>query len=89
MRTGRIIGRVWASKKHEDLPGGAMVEIERIPAGGREIAWDPIGCGEEERVLYVHGGSAAKAYKDGSNPLVDCLIVGVLDEGSPGGLLKE
>lgn len=86
MKTARIVGKVWASKKHPDMPGGALVEIERIPSGGREIAWDPIGCGEDERVLYVTGGSASKGYKDGSFALVDCLIVGVLDESSPGGL---
>ncbi len=86
MKMAKIVDRVWASKKHELLPGGAMVEIQRIPGGGaREIAWDPIGCDIGERVLYVSGGSAVKGHKD-NNPMCECLIVGILDDDSPGGL---
>jgi ethanolamine utilization protein EutN len=84
MKIAKVVGQVWATKRRSDLPSGALVEVQRIPAGVREVAWDPIGCGEGERVLYVTGGSARKGHKDG-NPLCDCLVVAVLDDDSPGG----
>jgi ethanolamine utilization protein EutN len=84
MKIAKIVNRVWATKRREDLPAGALVEVQRIPAGAREVAWDPIGCNVGERVLYVTGGSAVKGHR-GNSPLCDCLIVAVLDDDSPGG----
>ena len=84
MKIAKIVNRVWATKRLDEVPSGALVEVQRLPAGAQEVAWDPIGCDVGERVLYVTGGSAVKAHKEGS-PLCDCLIVGVLDDDSPGG----
>ena len=84
MKIAKIVDRVWATKRREDLPGGALVEVQRIPAGAREVAWDPIGCNVGERVLYVTRSSAVQGHRD-NNPLCDCLIVAVLDDDSPGG----
>jgi ethanolamine utilization protein EutN len=85
----KVVGQVWATKRLDELPQGALVEIQRLPAGAREVAWDPIGCCEGERVLYVTGGSAVKGHKKQS-PMCECLIVAVLDDDSPGGaVLKD
>ena len=84
MKIGKVVNRVWATKRSEGVPGGALVEVSRLPSGDRVVAWDPIGCGEGDRVLYVTGSPAMRAYKDG-NSMCDCLIVAVLDDDSPGG----
>jgi ethanolamine utilization protein EutN len=47
MIRGRVTGRVWSSKRIETLPQGALLEVE-IEGGGRMIAFDPLGCADDE-----------------------------------------
>ena len=60
MKTGNVIGKVWATKRLDELPGGALLEIEMEEDGERLIAYDPLGAGDGERVLVTQG-SVAKA----------------------------
>ncbi len=80
MIKGRVIGRVWSTKRIDTLPQGALLEVE-IKGGGRVIAFDPLGCGEGEEVLVTQG-SVAAAYFEGVRAPVDALIVGSVDERS-------
>ena len=80
MIKGRVIGRVWSTKRIETLPQGALLEVE-INGGGRVIAFDPLGCGDGEEVLVTQG-SVAAAYFEGVRAPVDALIVGSVDERS-------
>ena len=84
MKIGQVVNRVWATKRSEGVPAGAWLEVQQLPSGDHVVAWDPIGCGEGDRVLYVTGSPAMRAFKDGSS-MCDCLIVAVVDEESPGG----
>ena len=59
MIKGRVIGRVWSTKRLEALPQGALLEVE-IESGARLIAFDPLGCGEGEEVLVTQGSVAAR-----------------------------
>jgi ethanolamine utilization protein EutN len=89
MKTGYVVGRVWATKRLGELPSGALLEIDLEAAQGggggggggggeRVVAFDPLGCGEGERVLVTQGSVAKGWFKDGT-AVVDALVVGSLD----------
>jgi ethanolamine utilization protein EutN len=74
-----VVGRVWATKKLEQVPPGSLVEVSVIGSTSSVIAFDPLGCGDGEQVL-VATGSVAAAWFKGAAPPVDALIVGIIDE---------
>ncbi len=78
MIRGRVISKVWASKRIEALPKGALLEVE-IDGKTRLIAFDPLGCDAGEDVLVTQG-SVAAAYFGGKAAPVDALIIGSIDE---------
>jgi len=82
MKTGYVVGRVWATKRLGELPSGALLEIDLEAASGgageRLVAFDPLGCGEGERVLVTQGSVAKGWFQDGK-AVVDALVVGSLD----------
>ena len=81
MKTGIVIGKVWATKRLGELPGGALLEItvEEKGPGERIVAYDPLGAGAGERVLVTTGSVARGWFKDGK-AVVDALVIGILDE---------
>ena len=78
MIRGRVIGRVWATKRVGSLPQGALLEVE-VESGTRLVAFDPLGCGDGEEVLLTQG-SVAAGYFEGVRAPVDALIIGSIDE---------
>ena len=82
MKTGIVVGRVWATKRVAELPNGALLEVaieEEDEMDERMIAFDPLGAGVGERVLITQGSVAKAWFKDGNN-VVDALVIGILDE---------
>lgn len=82
MKTGIVVGKVWATKRVNELPGGALLEIaveEEDEMDERLVAYDPLGAGIGERVLVTQGSVAKAWFKDGNN-VVDALVIGILDE---------
>ena len=79
MKTGIVVGKVWATKRLAELPGGALLEVAGEEDGERLIAFDPLGAGVGERVLVTQGSVAKAWFKDGNN-VVDALVIGILDE---------
>ena len=83
MKTGRVVGRVWSTKRLDELPTGALLEIDLDKSGGgsseRIVAFDPLGCGDGERVLVTQGSVAKGWFKDGDS-VVDALVIGSIDE---------
>jgi ethanolamine utilization protein EutN len=75
---GRVIGKVWASKRIDSLPRGALLEVE-TESKSRLIAFDPLGCDAGEDVLITQG-SVAAAFFAGKAAPVDALIIGSIDE---------
>ncbi len=67
MKTGRVIGNIWATRKAEDLEGLKLMVIQPInllddePIDNPIVAADIIGAGVGEKVLYVGGSSARTA----------------------------
>ena len=78
MKTGTVIGKVLATKRLDELPGGALLEIEMEEDGERLIAYDSLGAGDGERVLVTQGSVAKGWFKD-SKAVVDALVIGILD----------
>ena len=78
MIAGRVIGRIWSSKRIDELPQGALLEVE-TDGGSKLIAFDPLGCGDGERVLISQGSTAA-GYFENVKAQVDALIIGSIDE---------
>ena len=78
MLTATVIGNVWATRRLEELPNGAFLEVEAEGTGQRLIAFDVLGSGVGERVLVAQG-SVAAAWFPGKPPPVDALIIGSID----------
>ena len=74
MKTGIVVGKVWATKRVAELPSGALLEIaveEEDKMDERVIAFDPLGAGVGERVLVTQGSVAKAWFKDGNNVVVN------------------
>ena len=80
MIKGKVIGRLWSTKRVGTLPQGALLEVE-LEGGNHLVAFDPLGCGEGEEVLITQG-SVAAGYFTGVRAPVDALIIGSIDERS-------
>ncbi len=79
MRTGVVIGKVWATKRLAELPSGALLQVRLDGTKGEEVvALDTLGCGEGERVLICQGDMVARWFEQ-QIPVVDTLVVGVVD----------
>lgn len=79
MRAGKVIGRVWSTKKLEQLPAGTLLRIQTESNAEVIIAFDSLGCGEGEDVL-IATGSVANKYFAGTDSLVDAVVIGSLDK---------
>lgn len=83
MKTGIVVGRLWSSKRLPELPAGALIEVQLDCPKDVIVCFDPLGCGEGERVLITIGAPAAWWFAPAQQRVVvDALIVGVLDEKS-------
>lgn len=78
MIEGRVIGKIWSSRRVPSLPAGALLEVETT-GGGKLIAFDPLGCNSGEAVLITQG-SVAAGYFTGMSAPVDALIIASIDE---------
>ena len=78
MLRATVTGSVWATRRLEVLPGGALLEV-KTDEGATLIAFDVLGSGVGERVL-VATGSVAAGYFAPEHPPLDALIIGSLDE---------
>ncbi len=77
MLKGTVTGSVWASKRVDDVPNGAFLEVE-LEAGGSIVAFDVLGSGVGEQVLVATGSVAAARFAP-LHPPIDALIIGLLD----------
>ena len=78
MIRGRVIGKLWSTRRIDTLPSGALLEVA-IQGGSSIIAFDPLGCNDGESVLITQGSVAAGYFKGKTAP-VDALIIGSIDE---------
>jgi ethanolamine utilization protein EutN len=78
MLRATVTGSVWATRRLEALPAGALLEVQ-TDDGATLIAFDVLGSGVGERVL-VATGSVASGHFAPDHPPLDALIIGSLDE---------
>ena len=81
MLKATVTGRIWSTKKISEVPTGSILEVLVDDSNSRLLAFDPLGCGEGERVI-VATGSVAAAWFPGKAPPIDALIIGSIDEAA-------
>lgn len=85
MKTGRVIGSIWATRKDEKLSGVKLLIVQPLDlvtgrtVGDPLVVADYIGAGEGERVIYTSGSSARKAAERDFIP-IDATVVGIIDD---------
>ena len=85
MKTARVIGNIWATRKEEKLAGLKLLILQPLnllddsPVEYPIVAADIIGAGVGEKVIYV-GGSSARGAAGGKDIPVDATVVGIVDD---------
>lgn len=83
MVIGRVVGRLWSTRKDEKLNGQKFLIVRLLKNKDEEesgffVAADSVGAGKGDNVLIVKGGSARVSLGDKEIP-VDAAIVGIID----------
>lgn len=81
MLKATVTGRIWSTKKLADVPAGSMLEVVIDGTTSRLLAFDPLGCGEGEKVI-IATGSVAASWFPGKSPPIDALIIGSIDDAA-------
>ena len=81
MLCATVAGRIWSTKRLAELPPGSILEVVVADSSSKLLAFDPLGCGDGERVI-VATGSVAAAWFPGKAPPIDALIIGIVDEAA-------
>lgn len=81
MLCATVCGRIWSTKRLAEVPVGSILEVMVDESTTRLLAFDPLGCGEGERVM-VATGSVAAAWFPGEAPPIDALVIGIIDEAA-------
>ena len=58
-----------------------MLEVVIDETNSRLLAFDPLGCGEGEKVI-IATGSVAAGWFPGKSPPIDALIIGSIDDAA-------
>ena len=82
MLKATVTGRIWSTKKLAEMPAGSILEVQVDETNSRLLAFDPLGCGDGEKVI-IATGSVAAAWFPGKSPPIDALIVGSIDDPTP------
>ncbi|MEZ5213272.1 MULTISPECIES: EutN/CcmL family microcompartment protein [unclassified Gordonia (in: high G+C Gram-positive bacteria)] len=77
-----VVGPVWATKRIDGFPAGALLEVRRDHTDQRYVALDHLGCGPGDRVLVALGSAVARCLP-GAVP-ADALVIGILDDQGTG-----
>ena len=84
MKTGIVIGNIWATRKDENLNSLKLLVVQPLDIRDDSALGDPIvvadiiGAGVGEKVIYV-GGSSARGAAGSANIPVDATVVGIID----------
>ena len=81
MLKATVTGRIWSTKKLNEMPTGSILEVVVDESSSRLLAFDPLGCGEGEKVI-VATGSVAAGWFPGKSPPIDALIIGSIDDSA-------
>jgi ethanolamine utilization protein EutN len=76
-----VTGRVWSTKRLQEMPVGSILEVKIDDSSATLLAFDPLSCGIGEKVI-IATGSVAASWFAGKVPPIDALIIGLIDETS-------
>ena len=85
MKTGRVIGNIWATRKADNLSGLKLLVVQPIsllddsPVDTLLGGANTTGAGTEEKVIF-EGGSPAGSPAGSREIPVDATIVGIVDD---------
>ncbi|MEG2289977.1 MAG: EutN/CcmL family microcompartment protein [Clostridium sp.] len=83
MVIGRVVGRLWATRKDEKLSGQKFLIVrllkdKDVEEEGFFVAADSVGAGVGDNVLITKGSSARISLGERDVP-VDATIIGIID----------
>lgn len=83
MRLGRVVGRVWATVKIDQLEGQRLLIIQPVDPNGSDtgqslVAVDAVGAGAGETVYWCRGREASLAMLP-AEVGADAAVVGIVD----------
>ncbi len=83
MNLARIIGTVWATKKHPSLEGFSLKIIQPLTSGMEKIgspivATDSVGTGQPDELVYYVTSGEAPIPLDKKMP-TDATIIGIAE----------
>jgi len=84
MKLARVIGRLWATAKHESLEGARILLVRPLNLRGEAegepyLAVDHVDAGAGERVLVLDEGGSAGQVLGQTDPPIRTVVVGVVD----------
>ncbi len=84
MFLGRVVGRVWATVKNDNLTGHRLLLVQPVTpelknTGKRIVATDCTGAGAGELVYWSRAKEAAFAFSP-DEVVTDATITGIVDE---------
>lgn len=83
MYLGRVVGRLWATVKNENLSGQRLLIVQPVTpelqdTGKRLVCTDATGAGAGELVYWARAREASFALSPAEVP-TDATIVGIID----------
>lgn len=92
MLLAKVVGTVVASAKSESVDGLKMLILQPLdsdgkPASGYVVAFDAVGAGEGEVVLYASGSSARQTPATEGRP-ADATVFAIVDTWEIGGEVR-
>jgi ethanolamine utilization protein EutN len=88
MFTGRVIGEIWATRRHPTLEGFKLLLVDPYEVaarvGGKKqglvVAADAVDAGVGDDVIVAYGRAGRTALERGHDIAVEAAIVGVVDD---------
>jgi ethanolamine utilization protein EutN len=87
MFTGRVIGEIWATRRHPSLEGFKLLLVDpyetTVRVGGKKqglvVAADAVDAGVGDDVIVAYGRAGRTALERGHDIAVEAAVVGVVD----------
>lgn len=89
MFTGRVVGEIWATQRHESLAGLKLLVVDpyevatRLEGGKKQglvVAADAVDAGVGDEVIVAYGRAGRTALGRGHDIAVEAAVVGVVDD---------
>jgi ethanolamine utilization protein EutN len=85
--TGKVLGEIWATRRHETLVGFKLLLVEpyesRRREGGKKqglvVAADAVDAGVGDHVIVAYGRAGRTALGQGHDIAVEAAVVAVVD----------